>query len=188
MRNLHPFTPLLKLISFSDRNVVFEVLEDNGTTFDLGNWLDKYDIRMDTNKGLFSNGYKVPPPVPVPETWISSSRSVSSAEASASESSSSPASVHKSKAPVSSAPQRPPGSAWHAKVREMNAKVAEVLSQSYLHFWFHHPTFTTHSGRWHSSQKTSGYTTVYHYMGRSPSLASREGLEIFRNTPFHSSL
>jgi hypothetical protein len=118
------------LISPSDRNVVFEVLDDNGTTFDLGNWLDKYDKRMDTHKGLFSSGYKVPPPIPVPETameWVS--RSESSAEVSASESSSK---SRKPKAATNNASQRPPGRAWNAKVRELNAKVAEVLGESYL--------------------------------------------------------
>ena len=126
----------MKLIHYSDRNVVFEVLEDNGRTFDLGNWLDKYDRRMDTNKGLFSNNYKVPAPVPVPETamgWVV--RSESSAEVTESESSSkSPASVRKSKAAANGASQRHPGSAWNAKVRELNAKVAEVLGQPYLNF------------------------------------------------------
>ena len=83
---------------------------------------------MDTNKGLFSNGFNVPPPVPVPETsmeWVS--RSESSAEETASESSSqSSAPIHKSKAAVSTASQRP-GSVWNAKVKELNAKVAEIL-------------------------------------------------------------
>ena len=126
------------MIYSSDRNVVFEVLEDNGTTFDLGNWLDKYDKRMDTNKGLFYNNYKVPAPVPVPETateWVSrsESRSESSAEGTESESSSTtPASVFKSKAAANRMPQRPPGAVWNAKVRELNAKVAEILGQSYL--------------------------------------------------------
>lgn len=126
----------MKLIYYSDRNVVFEVLEDNGTTFDLGNWLDKYDSRMDTNKGLFSNNYKVPAPVPLPETtmeWVV--RSESSAEVTASESSSeSSASIRKSKAAANATSQRHPGSAWNAKVRELNVKVAEVLGQSYLNF------------------------------------------------------
>lgn len=121
--------------------MVFEVLDDNGTTFDVGNWLDKYETRMDTSKGLFANGYKVPPPVPVPETameWVS--RSASSPEVTASESSSqSPAAIHKPKAPVSSASQRPPGSAWNTKVRELNAKIADILGRS-CYTWLQHPT------------------------------------------------
>ena len=146
---------MLKLISSSDRNVVFEVLDDNGTTFDLGNWLDKYEKRMDTNKGLFSNNYKVPPSVPVSETtmeWVS--RSESSAEGTASESSSqSPAAVHKSKAkaPIISASQRPPGGAWNAKVRELNAKVADILGESCYTLGFSARSLTTHSGSRHSS-------------------------------------
>jgi len=176
---------------YLDRNVVFEVLEDNGTTFELGNWLDKYDRRMDTNKGLFSNNYKVPAPVPVPETameWVV--RSESSAEVTASESSSkSSASICKSKAAANAASQRHPDSAWNAKVRELNAKVAEVLGQSYLNLLTSPMRpLTIHSGRWHCSQKTSGNTTVYHYMGRSPYFASREGLENFGNPSFHSPL
>ena len=93
---------------------------------------------MDTNKGLFYNNYKVPAPVPVPETameWVSrgESRSESSAEGTASESSSTtPASVRKTKTAANSTPQRPPGAVWNAKVRELNAKVAKVLGQSYL--------------------------------------------------------
>lgn len=98
---------------------------------------------MDTNKGLFSNNYKVPAPIPVPETamgWVV--RGESSAEVTESESSSkSPASVRKSKAAANGASQRHPGSAWNAKVRELNAKVAEVLGQSYLNlFDFTHAT------------------------------------------------
>jgi len=120
------------LISSADRNVVFEVLDDNGTTFDLGNWLDKYDRRMDTHKGLFSDGYKVPSPVPLPETtteWVS--RSERNAEEMGSDSSGQlPVTIHKSRAPVS---QRPPGSAWNAKVRDLVAKLAEILGRSYLH-------------------------------------------------------
>lgn len=137
MRNRQPIhISVENLISSLDRNVVFEVLDDNGSTFDLGNWLDKYDKRMDTNKGLFSNGYKVPPPVPMPETALESvSRRESSAEVTTSESSSkSSASVRKRKAATMNASQRLPGRAWNVKVRELNAKVAEVLCEPYLNF------------------------------------------------------
>jgi hypothetical protein len=178
------------LIPPSDRNVVFEVLDDNTTTFDLGNWLDKYDKRMDTNKALFSNGYKVPPPVPAPEiTMESASRSESSAEEITSESSGhSSAAVHESRAPISGASQRPPRSAWNAKVRVLNAKVAEILSQSYLTpFNSGTKPLMTHSGNWHSSKKAPGNTAVYDSVGRPSSLASSGRLEVFRHPSFHSS-
>lgn len=126
---------------------------------------------MDTNKGLFSNGYKVPPPVPMPETAMESvSWGESSAEVTPSESSSK--SVRKRKAATNNASQQLPGRAWNVKVRELNAKVAEVLCESYLNFLTSPPPLTTHSGSWDSSQKASGNTSVYHYMGRPPSAAS----------------
>lgn len=168
------------MISFSDRNVVFEVLDDNGTTFDLGNWLDKYDERMDTNQALFSNGYKVPPPVSVPEASMEwGSRSESSAEETAYESSShSPMADNKSKASITRASQRPPGRAWNAKVRELNAKVAEILGRCYstlLTPALNHLRLTVEAGiLLKRHPETRQYTITW---GDLPSLLHEKGLK-----------